>query len=106
MLLLMMCNLVILPWGITFFEDQKTLPWISFNVISDTCFLVDLVLNFRTGVLEGDDQIILDPKVTFHSFSKQLETKGDIGKWENSKKGGHRYLKSNFIGHMLRIQQM
>ncbi|XP_024300009.1 potassium/sodium hyperpolarization-activated cyclic nucleotide-gated channel 2 [Oncorhynchus tshawytscha] len=63
MLLLMMCNLVILPWGITFFEDQKTLPWISFNVISDTCFLVDLVLNFRTGVLEGDDQIILDPKV-------------------------------------------
>ncbi|XP_041758807.1 potassium/sodium hyperpolarization-activated cyclic nucleotide-gated channel 2-like [Coregonus clupeaformis] len=63
MLLLMMCNLVILPWGITFFEDQKTLPWISFNVISDTCFLVDLVLNFRTGILEGDDQIILDPKV-------------------------------------------
>ncbi|XP_029587043.1 potassium/sodium hyperpolarization-activated cyclic nucleotide-gated channel 2 isoform X2 [Salmo trutta] len=65
MLLLMMCNLVILPWGITFFEDQKTLPWISFNVISDTCFLVDLVLNFRTGVLEGDDQIILDPKTWF-----------------------------------------
>ncbi|KAJ8000320.1 hypothetical protein DPEC_G00203610 [Dallia pectoralis] len=63
MLLLMMCNLVILPWGITFFEDQKTLPWISFNVISDTCFLVDLVLNFRTGVIDGDDHIVLDPKV-------------------------------------------
>ncbi|XP_042601921.1 LOW QUALITY PROTEIN: potassium/sodium hyperpolarization-activated cyclic nucleotide-gated channel 1-like [Cyprinus carpio] len=64
MLLLMMGNLIILPWGITFFEDQNTLPWITFNVASDTLFLVDLVLNFRTGIMEGDNsQIILDPKV-------------------------------------------
>ncbi|AWP21533.1 putative potassium/sodium hyperpolarization-activated cyclic nucleotide-gated channel 2-like [Scophthalmus maximus] len=62
MLLLMMSNLVILPWGITFFEDQNTPPWITFNVLSDTLFLMDLVFNFRTGILEGDSQIILDPK--------------------------------------------
>ncbi|XP_016348184.1 potassium/sodium hyperpolarization-activated cyclic nucleotide-gated channel 2-like [Sinocyclocheilus anshuiensis] len=64
MLCLMMGNLIILPWGITFFEDQNTLPWITFNVASDTLFLADLVLNFRTGIMEGDNsQIILDPQV-------------------------------------------
>lgn len=62
MLLLMMSNLVILPWGITFFEDQNTTPWITFNVLSDTLFLMDLVFNFRTGILGEDSHIILDPK--------------------------------------------
>ncbi|KAF7662792.1 hypothetical protein LDENG_00226910 [Lucifuga dentata] len=62
MLLLMMSNLVILPWGITFFEDQNTTPWITFNVISDTLFLMDLVFNFRTGIQGEDSHIILDPK--------------------------------------------
>lgn len=64
MLFLMMSNLVILPWCITFFEDQNTLPWICFNVVSDTLFLIDLILNFRTGIPEDDNShIILDPKV-------------------------------------------
>ncbi|KAK3508562.1 hypothetical protein QTP70_032764 [Hemibagrus guttatus] len=64
MLFLMMSNLVILPWCITFFEDQNTLPWIMFNMASDTLFLTDLILNFRTGIPEDDNShIILDPKV-------------------------------------------
>ncbi|XP_056269312.1 potassium/sodium hyperpolarization-activated cyclic nucleotide-gated channel 4 isoform X2 [Pseudoliparis swirei] len=62
MLLLMMSNLIILPWGITFFEDQNTMPWITFNVLSDTLFLMDLVFNFRTGIPVEDSNIILDPK--------------------------------------------
>ncbi|KAJ3609395.1 hypothetical protein NHX12_023918 [Muraenolepis orangiensis] len=62
MLLLMMSNLVILPWGITFFEDQNTAPWITFNVISDTLFLLDLIFNFRTGIPGEDGHVILDPK--------------------------------------------
>uniref|UniRef100_A0A8C3A2X1 Hyperpolarization activated cyclic nucleotide-gated potassium channel 3 n=1 Tax=Cyclopterus lumpus TaxID=8103 RepID=A0A8C3A2X1_CYCLU len=62
MLLLMMSNLIILPWGITFFEDQNTMPWITFNVLSDTLFLMDLVFNFRTGIPVEDSHIILDPK--------------------------------------------
>lgn len=71
MLFLMMGNLIILPWGITFFEDQNTAPWITFNVASDTLFLLDLIFNFRTGVLEGDGaQIILDPQVK--SYSRNL----------------------------------
>uniref|UniRef100_A0A8C6S572 Hyperpolarization activated cyclic nucleotide-gated potassium channel 3 n=1 Tax=Neogobius melanostomus TaxID=47308 RepID=A0A8C6S572_9GOBI len=51
MLLLMMSNL-----------DQNTPPWITFNVLSDTLFLLDLVFNFRTGLLGEDGHIILDPK--------------------------------------------
>ncbi|XP_069806874.1 potassium/sodium hyperpolarization-activated cyclic nucleotide-gated channel 3 [Dendropsophus ebraccatus] len=62
MLLLMVANLIILPVGITFFKDQNTPPWIVFNVLSDTLFLADLILNFRTGiVVEDNTEIILDP---------------------------------------------
>ncbi|RXM33111.1 Potassium/sodium hyperpolarization-activated cyclic nucleotide-gated channel 4 [Acipenser ruthenus] len=62
MLFLMVGNLIILPVGITFFKDENTPPWIIFNVVSDTLFLVDLVLNFRTGIVKEDNtEIILDP---------------------------------------------
>ncbi|XP_028649206.1 potassium/sodium hyperpolarization-activated cyclic nucleotide-gated channel 3 [Erpetoichthys calabaricus] len=62
MLLLMVANLIILPVGITFFKDENTPPWIVFNVVSDTFFLIDLVLNFRTGIVKEDNtEIILDP---------------------------------------------
>ncbi|RMB94517.1 hypothetical protein DUI87_29329 [Hirundo rustica rustica] len=63
MLLLMVGNLIIIPVGITFFKDENTTPWIVFNVVSDTFFLIDLVLNFRTGiVVEDNTEIILDPQ--------------------------------------------
>ncbi|XP_068090158.1 potassium/sodium hyperpolarization-activated cyclic nucleotide-gated channel 2 isoform X1 [Hyperolius riggenbachi] len=63
MLLFMVGNLIIIPVGITFFKDETTTPWIVFNVVSDTFFLMDLVLNFRTGiVIEDNTEIILDPQ--------------------------------------------
>ncbi|TNM87404.1 hypothetical protein fugu_005625 [Takifugu bimaculatus] len=62
MLMFMVANLIIIPVGITFFKDETTTPWIIFNVISDTFFLMDLVLNFRTGIVfEDNTEIILDP---------------------------------------------
>ncbi|KAM3619052.1 uncharacterized protein V6R79_002287 [Siganus canaliculatus] len=62
MLMFMVGNLIIIPVGITFFKDETTTPWIIFNVVSDTFFLVDLVLNFRTGIVfEDNTEIILDP---------------------------------------------
>uniref|UniRef100_H2RF43 Cyclic nucleotide-binding domain-containing protein n=1 Tax=Pan troglodytes TaxID=9598 RepID=H2RF43_PANTR len=61
MLLFMVGNLIIIPVGITFFKDETTTLWIVFNVVSDTFFLMDLVLNFRTGiVIEDNTEIILD----------------------------------------------
>ncbi|CAJ1060262.1 potassium/sodium hyperpolarization-activated cyclic nucleotide-gated channel 2 [Xyrichtys novacula] len=63
MLMFMVGNLIIIPVGITFFKDETTTPWIIFNVVSDTFFLMDLVLNFRTGIVfEDNTEIILDPE--------------------------------------------
>lgn len=82
MLMLMMGNLIILPVGITFFRDENTPSWIIFNVVSDTLFMVDLVLNFRTGIIKEDNtEILLDPKWVeeFGLFRIILTCKGGGG---------------------------
>ncbi|XP_070691331.1 potassium/sodium hyperpolarization-activated cyclic nucleotide-gated channel 2 [Pempheris klunzingeri] len=71
MLMLMMGNLIILPVGITFFRDENTPSWIIFNVVSDTLFMVDLVLNFRTGIIKEDStEILLDPRAIRQKYLK------------------------------------
>ncbi|CAB1352026.1 unnamed protein product [Coregonus sp. 'balchen'] len=71
MLVMMMGNLIIIPVGITFFSEQTTTTWLIFNVASDTIFLVDLVMNFRTGIVnEESSEIILDPKVIKMNYLK------------------------------------
>lgn len=71
MLLFMVGNLIIIPVGITFFKEETTMPWILFNVVSDTFFLMDLVLNFRTGIIiEDNSDIILDPKTIKKKYLK------------------------------------
>ncbi|KAI1901548.1 hypothetical protein AGOR_G00035550 [Albula goreensis] len=71
MLFMMMGNLIILPVGITFFENEHSLSWIAFNVVSDTLFLADLVFNFRTGILKEDSgEIILDPMAIRSNYLK------------------------------------
>uniref|UniRef100_A0A672ZRY8 Ion transport domain-containing protein n=1 Tax=Sphaeramia orbicularis TaxID=375764 RepID=A0A672ZRY8_9TELE len=48
-----------------------TTTWLVFNVASDTIFLVDLVMNFRTGIVnEESSEIILDPKVIKMNYLK------------------------------------
>jgi len=49
MLVLLIANVVILPVAISFFNDDLSLHWIVFNSVSDAVFLVDLIINFRTG---------------------------------------------------------
>ncbi|KAK7945733.1 hypothetical protein WMY93_001461 [Mugilogobius chulae] len=71
MLLFMVGNLIVIPVGITFFKDETTTPWIIFNVVSDTFFLMDLVLNFRTGIIiEDNSDIILDPETIKKKYLK------------------------------------
>jgi len=50
MLNLLIANLIILPVIIAFFNDDLSAHWIAFNSISDTFFLLDLIINFRTGL--------------------------------------------------------
>jgi len=49
MLVLLIANVVILPVAISFFNDDLSTHWIVFNSVSDAVFLVDLIINFRTG---------------------------------------------------------
>nr|XP_040572916.1 potassium/sodium hyperpolarization-activated cyclic nucleotide-gated channel 3-like isoform X1 [Lepeophtheirus salmonis] len=64
MLLLLVANLIILPVAISFFNDDLSTRWIAFNCLSDTIFLIDIVVNFRTGIMQQDnsEQVIIDPK--------------------------------------------
>ena len=49
MLLTLLINLVILPVAITFFNDDLSTRWVVFNGVSVALFILDLVINFRTG---------------------------------------------------------
>lgn len=51
MLLLLVANLIVLPVAISFFNDDLSTRWIAFNILSDTIFLLDILVNFRTGKL-------------------------------------------------------
>ncbi|XP_048247984.1 potassium/sodium hyperpolarization-activated cyclic nucleotide-gated channel 4-like isoform X3 [Haliotis rufescens] len=72
MLVLLIANLIILPVAISFFNDDLSTHWIVFNCISDTVFFLDIVINFRTGVILNDfaDEIILDPKLIAKHYMK------------------------------------
>lgn len=51
MLILLMANLIMLPVIISFFNDDLPGNWLIFNSISDTLFILDIIVNFRTGEL-------------------------------------------------------
>ncbi|KAA0196537.1 Hyperpolarizaion-activated cyclic nucleotide-gated cation channel [Fasciolopsis buskii] len=63
MLVLLIANLIMLPVIISFFNDDVSGRWIAFNGISDTVFFLDIIVNFRTGIIRNDfvDDIILNP---------------------------------------------
>ncbi|CAK9299985.1 unnamed protein product [Gordionus sp. m RMFG-2023] len=72
MLLLLAANLIILPVTITFFNNDLSIYWLVFNCFSDTMFLLDIVVNFRTGIMPADktEHIILDPKIIAKHYIK------------------------------------
>lgn len=65
MLLLLVANLIILPVAISFFNDDLSTRWIAFNCLSDTIFLIDIVVNFRTG--EWDKHAVMWPRINLSS---------------------------------------
>lgn len=72
MLVLLLANLIILPVAISFFNNDLSEEWIAFNCISDTVFFLDIIINFRTGIILNDfaDEIILDPKLIAKHYVK------------------------------------
>ena len=74
MLVLLIANLIILPVAISFFNDDLSVQWIVFNGISDTVFMLDLVINFRTGkynecfIVEEDCLLALRYRTNIHGI--------------------------------------
>lgn len=61
--LLLVANLVLIPVDVAFFSDPGDPYWMAFHLASDSIFFVDIVFNFRTGVIttEGVERVNLDP---------------------------------------------
>ncbi|MBN3272174.1 HCN4 protein, partial [Polyodon spathula] len=72
MLVVTLINVLIIPLGVSFFSEviHKDPLWLAYNVISDSVFIVDLVLNFYTGFISDDKaDIVLDlNKIRNHYF--------------------------------------
>jgi len=49
-LLLLLANVIVIPVIIAFADDSwNNSGLLAFNLISDTVFILDLIINFRTG---------------------------------------------------------
>lgn len=72
-MVLLAVNMVILPLNIAFFYEESLLSWMIFHSISDVLFIVDIVLNFRTGYQEDKNgyrlKFILDPKLIAQRYA-------------------------------------
>ncbi|XP_005745343.2 potassium/sodium hyperpolarization-activated cyclic nucleotide-gated channel 1-like [Pundamilia nyererei] len=63
MMVITFLNLIGIPMEIAFLDGNSGLAWEGFNVFSDTLFLIDVALNFRTGIITEDaEEAILDIK--------------------------------------------
>ena len=50
MLLLLCITVTVLPVSIAFYDELNP-GWLTVNIITDTLFILDIVVNFRTGIL-------------------------------------------------------
>ena len=67
MLILLLLNVIILPVAISFFNDNWShTGLLIFNLVSDSMFLLDIGVNFRTGLF----RIFY----IFYKISVELET--------------------------------
>ena len=82
MLLLLVANLIILPVAISFFNDDLSTRWIAFNCLSDTIFLIDIVVNFRTG--ERETRLNLNKKERQKIEFQEVDISIDHSRWNVS----------------------
>ncbi|XP_063720665.1 potassium/sodium hyperpolarization-activated cyclic nucleotide-gated channel 1-like [Symsagittifera roscoffensis] len=72
MLMLLIINLVVLPVAIAFFNEENSHSWAVFNCVNDSIFILDILLNFRTGIPRQHMavQVVLEPKVIRASYMR------------------------------------
>ncbi|XP_066541404.1 potassium/sodium hyperpolarization-activated cyclic nucleotide-gated channel 1-like isoform X3 [Hoplias malabaricus] len=71
-LLITFVNVIIIPLGISFFtaDVQYSSSWISVSVVIDLVFVTDLILNFRTGLFQDTEAVLLDLKIIRNRYFK------------------------------------
>jgi len=71
MLILLITNVIVLPVAIAFFSEEiNSARWIIFNVVSDAFFLFDIVVNFRTGLIYFQFEILFENLCFVRCFKK------------------------------------
>ena len=68
---MLMLNVVLLPVSIAFYPDPANPGWLTFNIVSDITFLIDIVMNFWTGLITEDNQIVVNIKKLRRSYAKR-----------------------------------
>ena len=60
MTVLLIFTVTVLPVSIAFYSEQQLNPeWLAINIIVDSLFLSDVIVNFRTGVFAPDDEVVV-----------------------------------------------
>ena len=65
-------HVILLPVSIAFLSDDISLHWLILNGISDFIFIVDIFLNFRTGLVDPNNQeeVILEKDIIVSNYLK------------------------------------
>ena len=65
LVIILFFQVLILPVNIAFFSTTFSVTWLIINGISDTVFLIDVVLNFFTGIPDQEDEHLVSSKLQF-----------------------------------------
>lgn len=60
MFLILSVNVTLLPVAVAFYDDSIDPGWLTLNIVTDIFFVVDIVLNFWTGLITSDNFVILE----------------------------------------------
>lgn len=71
MLILLFLNVVLLPVSIAFVNEAINPGWLVFHCLSDSVFILDIIINFWTGVITEENTVILDLKVIRTMYAKR-----------------------------------
>ena len=57
--MLLIFTVAVLPVSIAYYSDQQLNPeWLTINILVDFLFFTDVLINFRTGVLAPDEEVL------------------------------------------------
>ncbi|XP_003742439.1 potassium/sodium hyperpolarization-activated cyclic nucleotide-gated channel 1 [Galendromus occidentalis] len=73
MLVLLLINMIVIPLDVAFFASRQDTFWVVFNIFTDLAFVLDIVLNFRTGFFTSSEtrDLNLDPKAVAKRYLRK-----------------------------------